>query len=102
VYVRVATFRGAPDDIVRGLDLYEEHALPWAREATGYRGWALFLDREGGSALALTFWESEQDARENEPAAQQFRDQIGSGTGVDVTDVTFFDVLRLSELPQVE
>jgi hypothetical protein len=101
MYARVATFRGTPDDMIRGLEIYEEQVLPWANEATGYRGWGLLLDRKGETALALTFWATEEDARENEPAAQQFRDRIGGSTGVEVTDVGYYEVVRLTDLPKL-
>jgi hypothetical protein len=93
VYARVATFSGAPENIERGLGIYEDQVLPWAREATGYRGWAVLLDRSRGSALALTFWESEADARANEEAAMKFRRRLGGGIGVEATGADFYEVI---------
>jgi hypothetical protein len=91
VYARVAHLKGDPENIERGLALYEEQVLPWAREATGYRGWVVLLDREAGTALGLTFWATEEDMRRNEEAAQEFRSRLAAPMGVEIVAVDHYE-----------
>ena len=99
MWARVATFRGEPENVEQGLALYEEQVLPWVSDATGYRGWTVLLDRPAGTALAVTFWATEEDMHANEEAAKEFRARLGGGMGVEAVAVGFYEVLAF-DLPE--
>ena len=53
MFARVTTFQGSPDRIEEGLRIFRENVIPWLRDATGFRGWLVLLDREQGPRSAL-------------------------------------------------
>jgi hypothetical protein len=50
----------------------------------GNAGGAFFVDREAGTALTLTFWESEEAAAETDKFADQSRASTVEATGVEL------------------
>jgi heme-degrading monooxygenase HmoA len=94
MYARVARFEGRDasltDDLIRRA---REVGPTTIAEAKGFLG---FFDREGGTALSVTFFDSEEAIRSSEQAfedmAQHFPEEMrGRRTSVDVYEVTIFD-----------
>ncbi len=66
MFARLTISRISPDRIDEFIKLYKESALPAAREQKGYRGANLMVDHKTGNGVALSLWESEEDAVANE------------------------------------
>ena len=66
MFARLTIFGISPDRVDEGTKRYKESVLPATREQKGYRGANIMVDRKTGNGVAITLWESEEDAVENE------------------------------------
>ena len=74
MYARVTSFPGlAPERITATLREFEEEHLPLLEQQDGYRGVWAGVDRNGGKAVAVTYWESLEDLRATDKLAAQVR-----------------------------
>ncbi len=97
---RVSTFRGSPEQLLEGFRIYREQVAPWLRDATGFRGWVVLLDRENARSLGITFWATEEAARDTEGSGGVLRDKVAASMGtpmqtLDVYEVTVVESLAL-------
>ena len=97
MHARVSIFEGAPDEIDEGLRQAREQVLPRARQMDGFKGIIALGDRQSGKTLGITLWESEEDMRASEEAANRLREEsaeAGGGTvaGVERYEVGLFEV----------
>jgi len=61
--------------IDEAVKLYEESVVPVAKSKKGFKGTNLLINRKTGKGVAITFWESESDARANEKDGY-YREQV--------------------------
>jgi len=54
------------DQIDKATKFYEESIVPVSRSQKGYRESWLLIDRKTGKGIAITMWDSEEDAIANE------------------------------------
>jgi heme-degrading monooxygenase HmoA len=74
MYARVTSFPGlAPERITATLKEFEEQQLPAVEQQPGFRGVWAGVDRNGGRAMAVTFWETLEDLRATDKLAAQVR-----------------------------
>ena len=97
MHARVSIFEGAPDEIDEALRQAREQVLPQARQMDGFKGIIALGDRQSGKTLGITLWESEEDMRASEEAANRLREEsaeAGGGTvaGVERYEVGLFEV----------
>ncbi len=97
MHARVSIFEGSPDEIDEGLRQAREQVLPRARQMDGFKGLIALGDRQSGKTLGITLWESEEDMRASEEAANRLREEsaeAGGGTvaGVERYEVGLFEV----------
>ena len=92
VFARVTTFTGTPEQIDEGLRLYREQALPWLREASGFRGFVALVDRAGGRSMGLTLWASAEVAADADASGRSLREQISEGIGLTMESLDVFEV----------
>ena len=59
---------------------------PMAKLSRGNAGGAFFINREAGTALTLTLWDSEEAAGETDKFADQSRASTVEATGVELID----------------
>jgi hypothetical protein len=102
VHARVNTFRGSPDRIEEGVRIYRENVIPWLRDATGFRGWLVLVDRPNEKAVGITFWATEQAARESEAGVGALRDELAEAVGTlmeshDLYEVSVVEDVLLGE-----
>jgi hypothetical protein len=88
---RVSTFRGSPEQLEEGFRIYREQVSPWLRDATGFRGWLGLLDREGGKAVAISFWATRENA-ESVGAGAAIRDEVAATVGTPLESAELFEV----------
>ena len=97
MHARVSIFEGSPDQIDDSLRQAREQVLPRAKEMDGFKGLIALGDRQSGKTLGITLWESEEDMRASEEAANRLREEsaeAGGGTvaGVERYEVGLFEV----------
>jgi heme-degrading monooxygenase HmoA len=86
VVARTSTWAGTPE----ALDKWEEHVKTqvsgFVAGLPGNSGGAFFIDRDGGKALTLTLWESEEAAAETDKFADTSRASTVEATGVELVE----------------
>ena len=73
MHARVTTLQMDPskiDDAVAGL---EESDVPMFKGLDGFKGFSLMVDRSGGKAVAVSYWESEDAMNASEEAVKDSR-----------------------------
>jgi heme-degrading monooxygenase HmoA len=98
MFARVTTYNGAPENIERALETYREQVLPWVRDATGFRGLVVLLDREREEGVALTFWADEAALRDNVASGAALRDEVAEAAETPIVSVRSYEVLAADEL----
>jgi heme-degrading monooxygenase HmoA len=76
MFARLTTFQIKVDKMDETIRVYEESVVPAARSQNGYRGNYLLTDRKTGKGIAVTLWDSEQDAVANEQSGY-YQEQVG-------------------------
>jgi heme-degrading monooxygenase HmoA len=83
MFARTTTWAGSPE----ALDAWAEHAAATVRGFVeglpGNAGVHFFLDRQGGAALTLTLWDSDEAARATDAFAEQSRASTVAATGAE-------------------
>jgi heme-degrading monooxygenase HmoA len=81
---RTSTWSGSPE----ALDKWEAHVKNqvsgFVANLPGNAGGMFFIDRDSGTAMTLTLWESEEAAAETDKFADQSRASTIEATGVEL------------------
>jgi quinol monooxygenase YgiN len=80
MHARVTSLSGSPGDVDAGITSFRENVVPFTREQGG-RGAILLVDRESGSAVAITLWEDEAALSASEERANTLRAQAAEELG---------------------
>jgi hypothetical protein len=92
VYARVTEFEGSSERIEEGVRLFREEVIPWLRDATGFRGWVVLLDRPGGKSLGITFWATEEAMTDSAASGADLRDEVAKRMGTRMTSLAYYEV----------
>jgi heme-degrading monooxygenase HmoA len=66
MFARVTSAEIFKEKIDQFIEIYIEYVVPVAKKQKGFMGTHLFVDRETGNGMSITYWESEEDALANE------------------------------------
>jgi len=80
MHARVTSLSGSPDDVDGGVANFRENVVPFTHEQGG-KGAILLVDRQTGSAIAITLWQNEQALRASEERANALRAQAAEEMG---------------------
>ncbi len=72
MYARVNRW---PDLKAEAIEDFRVNTVPRAKELAGITELMLFVDRDSGRAISISFWQSKEAMLASEPTAQQLRDQ---------------------------
>ncbi len=81
---RTSTWTGSPEALDRWADHVQSTVKGFISALPGNAGGAFFIDRHSGSALTLTFWDTEEAAAETDKFADQSRASTMEATGVEL------------------
>jgi hypothetical protein len=98
VFARVTAFEGSAEQIETGVRVFREDVIPWLRDAEGFRGWIVLLDREAGRSLGLTFWTTAEAARDRVQSGAALRDDIAEAVGASMRSLDVYEVVAADEL----
>lgn len=98
MYARVTEFEGTPKQIETGVRVFREDVIPWLRDAEGFRGWIVLLDREAGRSLGLTFWATEANAQDTEASGRALREEVAEAVGTTLRALEVYEVVAADEL----
>ncbi len=88
----VTTTRGPREQPIGVATLAGEEMTPWLREIDGFEGLLMLSNEADGTTLVVTFWRSREVANEHRAARERFRDSITSAVGVEVVDVSDYEL----------
>ena len=66
MFARMTTVRAREDTANKLVEIFQSSIVPAAKSQKGYCGAYLLVDRETSKFVALTLWESKEDAIANE------------------------------------
>jgi hypothetical protein len=98
MYARVTTFEGPPARIEEGVRIFRQEVVPWLRDSSGFRGWIVLLDREGERSLGITFWATEEAARDAAASGGGLRDAVAESVGTPMRSLDVYEVVLAESL----
>jgi heme-degrading monooxygenase HmoA len=98
VFARVTEFEGSPERLEEGVRLFREEVVPWLRDATGFRGWIVLIDRENDRALGLTFWATEEAMTDPARSGGDLRDEVAARMGTTMKSLAYYEVALAEHL----
>jgi hypothetical protein len=84
MYARTSTWSGSPDALQRWSDHVTSTVKGFVAGLPGHAGAVFLIDRETGTAMTLTLWDSEDAATGSDKFANQSRDSTIAATGVEL------------------
>jgi heme-degrading monooxygenase HmoA len=93
MYARTSTWTGSERALEAWVDHVNKRVAPMVAGLPGNVGAYFFVDRQGGSALTLTLWESEEAALTSDQAAEQSRASTVAATGIELMARGRFEVI---------
>jgi heme-degrading monooxygenase HmoA len=91
---RTSTWAGSPEALEKWSEHVTAHVSGFVAGLPGNAGGAFFIDRDAGTALTLTFWESEEAAAETDKFADQSRASTVEATGVELVERGAYAVIK--------
>jgi hypothetical protein len=83
---RTSTWRGSSEALDKWAEHVKDQVSGFVAGLPGNAGGMFFINREAGTALTLTLWDSEEAAAETDNFADQSRASTIEATGVELLD----------------
>jgi heme-degrading monooxygenase HmoA len=80
MHARLTSLSGSPSDLEGAIANFREQVVPFTNQHGG-KGAILLVDRQSGSAIAITLWEDEEALRASEEKANELRAQAAEELG---------------------
>ena len=90
---RVVTYEGPVSDDLDGVRMYEEHAIPWLVETTGFRGIVVLVDRANERTLSVSFWAHEEAERQSEESRRRLGELVAERVGLSRDEGQVYEVV---------
>jgi hypothetical protein len=90
---RVTMMAGDPARLDDAVVYTREKVLPIASGLAGNRGILSLIDRETGTGMSLTLWDSVEAMRASEEEVNQVRDDASAALEMDIVSVDRFEVV---------
>ena len=81
MHARMTRIEASPDRLDEMSRNFEQDTLPQVQQLDGFGGYVLLGDRTNGTAIVITFWQSEAALRGSEEAVQGPRRQAAEAAG---------------------
>ena len=88
MFARVSTYDKGDDALVDGFNSVTDQL----REVDGFKGAYFLIDREGGKAMSVTLWESNDALEASVDRANQMRDEATSQADTSTVSVDHYEV----------
>jgi heme-degrading monooxygenase HmoA len=98
MHARVSTYAGTTDQVDDGVRNFEGMTEP-LRQLDGFEGAYLLTDRQGGRAMTITLWSTEQAAEASAERAKEMRSEVAGGAGLSIESVDTYEVATQIEPP---
>ena len=93
MFARTSTWSGSPEALQKWADNAVSNVRGFVEGLPGNAGAVFLIDRDGGTALTLTLWESDDAARATDQFAEQSRAATVAATGTELVSRDSYEVL---------
>ncbi len=93
MFARVSTMQGSPDQVDELARRFQEQAVPFARQFSGFKGAYCLANRQTGKSLVVALWESEEAMRTSEAEIEPRRKATAQAVGATVQSVESYEVI---------
>jgi heme-degrading monooxygenase HmoA len=90
---RTSSWKGSAETLGRWVEHAERQVKPFVAALPGNAGAVFLVDRESGTGLTLTLWESEEAAAETDRNAEQSRASTVAATGIELVERGSWEVV---------
>ena len=90
---RTSTWTGSPEALEKWAEHMTAKVSGFVSNLPGNAGAVFLIDRDAGTALTLTLWESEEAAAETDKFADQSRASTVEATGVELVERGAYSVV---------
>jgi heme-degrading monooxygenase HmoA len=96
MFARTTTWSGSPEALQKWADSAVNQVMGFVKGLPGNAGVVFLIDREGGTALTLTLWESAEHASATDQFAEQSRAATVAATGTELVARGSYEVVASS------
>lgn len=93
MFARISTLQGKPEDLEKEIQTVRNVVVPRARSLKGFKGFRMLVDRSSGKSIGASFWETEQDMKASEQAANEIREETARSSGAKIASVERFEIV---------
>jgi heme-degrading monooxygenase HmoA len=91
MHARVSFYDMSSDQADAGIEGFRG-VQDSVQKMQGNQGGMLLVDREGGKAITITFWDSAKDLEATGEQANQLRQQVANQAGLSIRSVEGYEV----------
>lgn len=92
MHARLVTVQGDAGNVDAAIERVRESVLPALEAADGFKGFSLLVDRDAGTLVGLSYFDSRETLDASEEAVRGPRDETASAAG-GAPDVRFYEVV---------
>jgi heme-degrading monooxygenase HmoA len=93
MHARVTTIQMDPERIDEAVSRLEEHDLPGFRRIAGFKRFTLMLDRQSGTVISVSYWQSEEHLAASEEEVAGARQRAAeTGGASEAPEIRRFEV----------
>jgi len=93
MYARTSSWSGSRESLEKWAKHTAEIVAPMVAALDGNAGAYFFVDRDGGRALTLTLWKTDEAALASDATAEQSRERTTAATGVELLERGRYEVV---------
>jgi heme-degrading monooxygenase HmoA len=91
MHARVSFYDASAENVDAGIEQFRGVRAS-VQQMQGNQGGMLLIDREGGKAITITFWDSADDLQATSEQADQLRQQVANTAGLSIRSVEGYEV----------
>lgn len=96
MFARTTTWSGSPEALQKWADNAVDQVMGFVRGLPGNAGAVFLIDRDGGTALTLTLWDTAEHASATDQFAEQSRAATVAATGTELVARGSYQVVASS------
>jgi heme-degrading monooxygenase HmoA len=93
MFARTSTWSGSPEELQKWADHAASTVKGFVEGLPGNAGVVFLIDRDGGTALTLTLWDSQDAASATDKFAEQSRTSTVAATGTELVARGSYEVV---------
>ena len=92
MHARVSWIQGQADRLDDVIKQVNDEVVPMLEQQEGFKGFTMFVDRESGSIMGTSYWESREAMEASDEVGDQSREKASETAGAQSPRVHRFEV----------